>query len=109
MNNWKRWWTMPALIAAGIVGPGLAAAPTAHADAADEYAAANYAVICEAIAEKPFVSTVVTVVEAIAIDTGSFEFAGSVVGISVRDYCPWNIDTVKRFVAVYAPPAQQVA
>ncbi|AWN04978.1 hypothetical protein I5H21_gp054 [Mycobacterium phage Byougenkin] len=30
-KDWRYWWTMPLLIAAGIIGPGLAA-PEAHAD-----------------------------------------------------------------------------
>jgi hypothetical protein len=34
-TNWKRWWTMPVLIFAGILLPGLAA-PDAHADTSDQ-------------------------------------------------------------------------
>ncbi|AGT12169.1 hypothetical protein JABBAWOKKIE_70 [Mycobacterium phage Jabbawokkie] len=34
-KNWRYWWTMPLLIAAGIIGPGLAA-PDAGADSLND-------------------------------------------------------------------------
>ncbi|QFR56891.1 hypothetical protein SEA_JUICE456_57 [Mycobacterium phage Juice456] len=34
-KNWRYWWTMPLLIAAGIIGPGLAA-PHAEADSLND-------------------------------------------------------------------------
>ncbi|MCK0174773.1 hypothetical protein [Mycolicibacterium sp. F2034L] len=96
------WWVWTTT-AGSIIGAALFYAPTARADAVDDYAATAYPVICEAIAEKPYVSTVVDVVDVIAVDTGSYEFAGAVLGVAVRDYCPWNRPPVERFIAVYLP------
>jgi hypothetical protein len=95
------WWIWTT--AAGVlIGSALYySAPAAHADAANDYATANADVICQTIAEEPYVSTVKAVVDAIAIDTGSYEFAGKVLADAVVNYCPWNRGTVQRWVAVY--------
>lgn len=96
------------LTASVIVGASIGFAARANADAVDDYVADNYTTICETIAQKPYVSTVVAVVEAVAVDTGSAEFAGAAVGTAVRDYCPWNLGTVRRFIDVFAPHPQAV-
>jgi hypothetical protein len=92
------------LAASAVIGGALYLSAPASADVVDDYAAINQEVICQTIAEYPYVSTVVVVVEAITEHSGlGPEFAGAVVGTAVRDYCPWNRGTVQRFIATYLP------
>jgi hypothetical protein len=103
----REWVWAPALIAAGMIGPGLAAAPTASAGPVEEYAAVNADAICTALAERPYLSTVTVILKVIVDDTGWSNYdAGVVVGQTVRDYCPWNRGVVERFIRVYAPEAR---
>lgn len=102
------WVWAPALIAAGTITAGLLA-PTARADTADDYAATAYPAICDAIEARPFVSTVLEQVDMIAYDAGSYEVAGAVIAVVMRDYCPSIEDTVDRWIAVYTPTKTAVA
>jgi len=95
------WWLWTT--AAGVlIGSALYYSAPAHADAADDYAAAHYQWICETIANKPYVATVREVAEEMIADTGSDEIAGGALAVAVEDYCPWNRGTLLRFVAVYS-------
>ena len=88
------------LTAAVIIGASIGLAARANADPVDDYTAANADLICNQIAQHPYISTVRGLAEAIAVDTGSYEFAGAVIGTAVRDHCPWNRGTVYRWIAV---------
>lgn len=83
-----------------IVGAAVGLSAPAGADAVDDYTAVNAELICNQIAQHPYISTVRGIAEAIAVDTGSYEFAGAVIGTAVRDHCPWNRGTVQRWIAV---------
>lgn len=89
--------------ASAIVGAAIGLSVPARADAVDDYAAIHQEHICTEIAARPYFGTVRLLVEEIAADTGSYEFAGAVLGTVVRDYCPWNRGTFQRWIAVEIP------
>lgn len=110
MKPWANWWTMPVLIFAGMVGPGLAAAPPAAADPivdlafletldergieydrpATAFAAAE--LVCQYLdAGHTFLQTVAYVVRESQLGSDS----GYFIGASVSAYCDeyvWMFD-----------------
>ncbi|MGV0793057.1 hypothetical protein [Mycolicibacterium sp. XJ1819] len=94
------WFAATALaLASVIIGGAIAFSVPAEADDVADYVAWAHPVICQNIAEKPYISTVEAVVAAVAEDSGlGYGFAGVVVGVAVRDYCPWNRGTVDRYI-----------
>ncbi len=100
-------WLMTAAI---IIGASIGFAARAGADPTDQYAADNAGAICDALAERPYLSTVTAVLEVIVMDTGwSYFDAGVVLGGAVHEHCPWNLGVVRRFIATYATSAQVTA
>ena len=92
--------------ATAIIGGALYLSAPANADPVADYTLIAAPVICDALAERPYVSTVVDLVRVIMVDSGyDGGFAGSVIGSAVRDYCPQNQAPLDRFIAVYAPNA----
>jgi hypothetical protein len=98
------WW-MWTSAAGAIIGTALFfSAATAHADEVTDYTAHAAAYICDTIAEKPYVSTVMEIEAVLTADTGRTDgFVGAVLGTAVRDYCPWNRPTLYRWIAVFTP------
>lgn len=106
----REWVWAPALIAAGMLGPGLAAAPHAQASPVDTYVIDNAAVICEAVAQRPYLSTIDVIVAAIVADTGwATGDAATVLGKAIYQHCPWNRGVVERYVRTYAPERRGMA
>ncbi|MGB0971437.1 MAG: DUF732 domain-containing protein [Mycobacterium sp.] len=96
-------WLMTAAI---IIGASVGLAARAEAAPVEQYSTDNANAICKALAERPYLSTVRAVLDAIVLDTGWSDYdAGVVLGGAVREHCPWNLGTLSRFIATYAHQA----
>lgn len=89
---WKRWWTMPLLLAAGILLPGLTAPDAAAAPS-----------VCASLAKSPTVGTVEQLVFVFVAEGFTGYEAGTIIGLTVQSSCPQFFPVLERFAQAYAP------
>ncbi|MDM3894795.1 hypothetical protein [Mycobacterium intracellulare] len=111
MKPWRWWWTMPLLIFAGIVGPGMAAA---HADPIPQpvinYAAHNASRVCAALDAAPTFPGISNTLDSIQRETGFNPlYSADVLVLSVDAVCPRHLPLLQNFVNTYAPATTPAA